>query len=148
MAERYPFHVFRSLWDKLGTLIQNGRLISPQQVYLELEKQHDEIYKWAKQRRRIFRELDQEQIVLAQEIVTRFPNLIDPQKETAEADPFVISLAMVETRNLTMLGERCVVVSEEKSRRSGKVKIPDVCNTYGVGHLSALEFFENEGWEF
>lgn len=144
----YPFDIFPSLWEKLDTLIQNNRLISPQQVHEELKKWDDDVFRWVKQRRKLFRQLDEEQIAVAKDILHKFPNLIDWQKETADADPFVISLAIVETRNLTLLGGECIVVSNEKLGGGTKAKIPDVCNDFGVKHFSSIEFFNNEGWKF
>jgi len=148
MKERYPFHIFPSLWKELDTLIESGRLISPHQVYEELSKKDDEIFQWVRRRKKTFRKLDEEQVALAQEIVARFPKLIDPQKETPDADPFVISVALVERRNLTLLGGQCIVVTEEKPGGGTRAKIPDVCNSYAIEHFSIIEFFNNEGWKF
>lgn len=148
MKERYPFDIFPTLWDKLNMLIESKRLISHQQVYEELKGKDDELLQWAKQHKKMFRELDQEQNALVKKILAKFPRLIDPLKQTAEADPFVIALAIIERRNLTMLGDDCSVVSEEKPSRGNRPKIPDVCNYYDLGHFLSLEFFSNEGWKF
>lgn len=148
MKERYPFGIFPSLWNKLNALIEGNRLISTQQVYEELKKKDDEIFQWVKQRKKMFKELDQEQVILAQDIITKFPQLIDPQKETPDADPFVIALALVKKRDLTLLGDQCIVTTEEKLGSRNKPKIPDVCGHYALKHFSSLEFFNNEGWRF
>ena len=148
MKRLYPFNIFLSLWEKLDTLIQSNRLISPQQVYEELKKWDDDVFWWVKQRRKLFRHPDEEQIAVAREILHRFPSLIDWQKETADADPFVISLAIVETRNLTLLSGKCSVVSHEKPGSRTRAKIPDVCNHYAIEHLLIVEFFSKEDWKF
>lgn len=99
MKRGYPPRSFPTLWNKLDMLVKSSRLISPQEVYNELEKQEDEVFKWVKQRKQIFRRLDdEEQIALTSEIVRRFPKLVDPQKETPDADPFVIALAVLEAK--------------------------------------------------
>jgi len=150
MKRGYPPSVFPSLWNKLDTLVQSGRLISPQEVYNELEKQEDEVFKWVKQRKQIFRKLGEEQIAVTLEIVNKFPKLVNQQKETPDADPFVIALAFLEKRNLTMMGDECIVVSGEKPSGdvTAKPKIPDVCYYYEVKHFSILDLIQNEGWTF
>ena len=96
----------------------------------------------------MFRQLDEERIIIAKDVLNKFPALTDPQKETEDADPFVIALAIVETKNLQLLGDQCAVVSQEKGRVGTKVKIPDVCNHYGIKHFLLIDFFNNEGWKF
>lgn len=150
MKELYPARIFLTLWNKLDVLVKSGRVIAPQEVYSELDKKDDEVLQWVKQRKRLFKSLnDEEQLALVFDIQEKFPNLVDPQKETPDADPFVVALAFLETRNLTMIGDQCVVVSQEKpsSNVSDKPKIPDACNAYGVKHLSILDLLDNEGWK-
>ncbi len=152
MKERYPPRTFPTLWNKLDTLVKSSRVISPQEVYGELDKKDDEVLKWVKQRKQMFVNLnDEEQIALVFDIEAKFPKLVDPQKETPEADPFVIALAVLETKNRILFGDECIVVSEEKPGGdgiSGKPKIPDVCYSYGVRHFSILDLIQNEGWTF
>jgi hypothetical protein len=146
----YPAKSFPTLWNKIEQLIKSGRLISPQEVYNELSKKDDEVFKWVKQHRQLFINLnDEEQIALVSEIQKDFPNLVDPLKETPEADPFVIALSILDTKNHRMFGEECIVVSQEKlkSKGSTKPKIPDVCKYYNVKHFSILDLIENEGWQ-
>ena len=145
----YPYSVFPSLWGKIDTLIKGDRLISPREVYVELEKQDDEVFRWVKQRKRLFRELNEEQLAVASDIMKQFPGLIDSLKATPEADPFVIALAIVETKNMSLLGGQCTVVSEEKpSNNEAKPKIPNVCSACSVTHLRILDVCNNEGWIF
>lgn len=148
LKEIYPFGVFPSLWNKLDTLIQNDVLISPHQVYVELKQWEDDVFRWVNKRKKLFRQLDEERIAVAKEVLNKFPTLTDPQKETEDADPFVIALAIVETKNLQLLGDQCAVVSQEKGRVGTKMKIPDVCNHYGIKHFLLIDFFNNEGWKF
>lgn len=152
LKERYPPRTFLNLWNKLDTLVKSSRVISPQEVYGELDKKDDEVLKWVKQRKQMFVNLnDEEQIALVFDIEAKFPKLVDPQKETPEADPFVIALAVLETKNRILFGDECIVVSEEKPGGggiSGKPKIPDVCYSYGVRHFSILDLIQNEGWTF
>ncbi len=85
--------------------------------------------------------LDIEQISFARDIMRRFPNLIDPNKEIPDADPFVVSLAH---------SRGCSVITEEKAARpgAGRTKIPNVCQNYGIECLSLYEFFRHRHWKF
>ncbi len=149
LKDIYPKRIFESVWTKIETLVDDNRIISPQEVYAEIEQVDDDLYKWFKNHRQIIRNLDEEQIALAKTIESQFPRLVDPDKEIPVADPFVIALAKIETRNLTMLDSKCIVVSQEKPRSStaSRPKIPDVCEAYDVEHFSIIEFFDNEGWK-
>lgn len=150
LKQLYPFEIFPSLWSKLDSLREANRLISPEQVYEELRKKDDEVFQWVRGRRTLFREIDEEQIILVQEILSVFLRLIDPQKETPDADPFVIALSVLETRNLRLLGGECIVVSQEKLGGGRRVKIPEVCSNfhYPVKHFSLIDFFKGENWRF
>lgn len=110
----YPFSNFPSLWRNVDYLAKNSRLISPHEVYAELEKQDDELLKWAKLHKEPFLKLDDEQVAVGLQIVADFPTLVNPLKQTPDADPFVISLAIVQRKRSTLLEDECVVVSAEK----------------------------------
>jgi hypothetical protein len=129
-------------------LAKNSRLISPHEVYAELEKQDDELLKWAKLHKEPFKKLDDEQVAVGLQIVADFPTLVNPLKQTPDADPFVISLAIVQRKRSTLLGDECVVVSAEKRGSPQKYKIPDVCAHFGIRHFSILDVIAEEGWTF
>jgi len=148
MKRGYPFKSFPSLWNKLETLVTSVRLISPHEVYGELEKQEDELFKWVRQRKQLLKKLDEEQLAIVPEILINFPKLINSQSETPVADPFVVALARLETRNQKMLGGECIVVSQEKPGNIYKPKIPDVCSFYGIKHFSIVDLIVHEGWTF
>ena len=88
---------------------------------------------------------------LARQIIND-PNhrgLFDIEKETPDADPFVIALAIVRQRQAALLGE-CVVVSDEARAEQGvRPRIPRVCRdpAYNVPCIRTLEMFEREGWK-
>jgi len=151
MKQVYPAKTFLTLWQKLDTLAKSSHLISPHEVYKELERKDDEVLKWVKQRKQIFLKLNDEEIIaLTLEIETKFPKLVDTLKETPEADPFVVALACLNKKNLQMFGDECIVVSEERPRSNAyaKPKIPDVCMYYNIRHFSNLDLIDNEGWKF
>lgn len=144
----YPVNNFPSLWRNVDYLTKNSRLISPHEVYAELEKQDDELLKWAKLHKEPFLKLDDEQVAVGLQIVADFPTLVNPLKQTPDADPFVISLTIVQRKRSTLLGDECVVVSAEKRGSPQKYKIPDVCAHFGIRHFSILDVIAEEGWTF
>ena len=144
----YPASNFPSLWQNVDYLAKNNRLISPDQVYAELEKQDDELLKWAKLHKEIFLKLDDEQVAVGIQIVANHPSLVDPLKQTPDADPFVISLAIVQQKRSTLLGDECIVVSAEKRGSPQKYKIPDICAYLDTRHFTILDVIAEEGWTF
>jgi hypothetical protein len=146
----YDSDVFVSLWEKLAGLIKEGRLIAPREVLREIEKKDDDLLKWVKKHRKIFRDQDAEQLHAAQDILSRFPNLVDPAKEIPDADPFVVGLAIIENRKRqeSLFKSQCTVVTQEKPARGSRPKIPDVCQHYGISCISVAELFRTEGWKF
>ncbi|MBA7675954.1 hypothetical protein ES703_84193 [subsurface metagenome] len=144
----YPASNFPSLWRNVDYLAKNSRLISPNEVYIELEKQDDELLKWAKLHKESFLKLDDEQVAVGLQIVAEFPTLVNPLKQTPDADPFVISLAIVQRKRSALLGDDCIVVSAEKRGSPQKCKIPDVCNQFNIRHFTILDVISKEGWAF
>jgi len=139
--KHYPSDVFQSLWENLENLIQNGRLISPREVLKELEKRDDEILKWARIHKKMFRDLDPEQTKIVTDVLSNFLTLIDPNKETPDADPFVIALAK---------SEGCSVITQEKKTTdpNSKPRIPNVCEKYNIKAISLFDFFRELKWKF
>lgn len=144
----YPASNFPSLWNNVDYLAKNNRLISPHEVYAELEKQDDELLKWAKLHKESFLKLDDEQVAVGLQIVADYPTLVNPLKQTPEADPFVISLAIVQRKRLALLGDECIVVSAEKKGSPQKYKIPDVCAHLNIRHFTILAIIAEERWTF
>lgn len=136
----YPRDVFAGLWKNIENLVAQGRLIAPREVKRELAKRDDALLKWANSHRHMFKSLDAQQAALVKQIQGKFPKLVDPNKETPDADPFVVALAI--SRGFL------VVSSEIPANPGADPKIPDVCKVYKVVHLDLLEFFRKEKWRF
>lgn len=69
----------------------------------------------------------------------KFPTLIDSEKTTPDADPFVIGLA---------LSKGWTVIASERSNPGGKPRIPDVCRNYNVKCIKLVEFIRERGWKY
>lgn len=149
LKEKNPMDIYETVWKKLESLIDHGFLISPEEVKREVLIWDDELGKWAGKNERMFKPLNGSQIRKVFEIQSDFPSLVDLDKETPEADPFVVALALVKDPQPTIetVGTERVVVSEEK-RRGNRVRIPMVCQRYGLKCLSIFDVFRTEGWKF
>lgn len=136
--------IFTSLWKNLENLISQERLFAPREVFEELKKKDDELFKWAKGHRRMFKDLDNAQMEQMRNILRDFPNFVDMNKTTPEADPFVIALA---------ISEGCTVIASEKPvnldvNPDACPRIPDVCKKRNVKCITLEEFFREQKWEF
>ncbi|MCK4445180.1 MAG: DUF4411 family protein [Thermoplasmata archaeon] len=137
----YPPDVFPGLWADIESLITQGLLIAPKEVFDELKGVDDEILKWARRFKEMFRESDEDQLQEVAAILVEYPKLIDPNKTTPEADPFLIAMAK--------LSEWTVVTSERpRTDPNARPKIPDVCKSYDIRCISLVEFFRERGWKY
>ena len=136
--ERYPIENFPSFWTKVATLITEGRLIAPVDVLHEIAKRSDELHAWLKERRTMFRELDEAVQVEAAQILARFPRLVGEKKLRTSADPFVIALARVEGRYL--------VTDEKPTGSPARPNIPDVCVELKITVMTLLQMIQSEKW--
>lgn len=146
IKQRFPRKVFPGVWEKLEDLVRASRLIAPDEVFREVEKD-DVLGPWAKHRRKMFAKPDQKQVDAAKEVTDRFPDLAKPGKLGPAADPFVVGLAHLRnqeaSRSLLDTQLKCVVITEE--RPAG---IPNACKHYQLTCVSHIGMFEREGWVF
>jgi hypothetical protein len=135
----YSPDVFPSLWKQMEAAAADGTIVAVQDVLLELERQDDDVFAWAK-RHVTFVQLEDAIQASATEILARFPQLVNTRRSRSVADPFVIALARVQ--GLT------VVTAERASGSPQKPRIPDVCAGVGVKCMPLLGMFKELGWQF
>lgn len=137
----YPPDVMPSLWDRLSELIEAGVVVSPLDVFVELEKREgDTLHNWCKARRVMFIEIDGFQPDISH-IMGNYPKLVDTAKGKSGADPVVIALARSHN-------PRLVVVTEERGGSIDKPKIPFVCEREGIKYINVLQLIRDQGWVF
>jgi Domain of unknown function (DUF4411) len=130
---------FGFVWERFDTLIEQGRFRSSIEVYNELEKKDDELFKWCKDRKeKMFVEIDDHVQAHVTRIMKNYPRLVDTVKGRSGADPFVIALAATTNPNM-------IVVTEENP---GKMKIPDVCTAERIDCIGLADMIERENWQF
>jgi hypothetical protein len=130
---------FGFVWDRLGGLIEESRFKASIEVYNDLGKKDDELFKWCKERKdKLIVDIDDNVQAHVARIMNVYPRLVDTVKGRSGSDPFVIALAA--STNPAM-----VVVTEEFS---GKVRIPDVCNAENIDHCGLADLIDRENWNF
>jgi len=133
--------MFPTLWTNLDALIDEGRLVSSDEVLRELErKEGDKLHEWAKERSNIFLPLDDSIQACASEIMGNHPRLVDGRTGKSFGDPWVIATART---------NGCIVVTGEKpTGNPNRPKIPDVCQVMDVRCISFLDLIRQERWRF
>jgi hypothetical protein len=130
---------FGFVWDRLGTLIEEGRLKASIEVYSDLEKKDDELFKWCKERKdKLVVDIDATVQAHVARIMKAYPRLVDTVKGRSGSDPFVIALAASTSPTMTVVTEESV----------GRVRIPDVCNSEKIAHCGLADLIERENWKF
>jgi hypothetical protein len=133
------FAGLRSVWEQLAELINEGRLKASIEVYHDLEKKDDELFKWCKEHKeRLVVEIDSNIQTHVSRIMKAYPRLVDTVRGRSGSDPFVIALAASMDPTMT-------VVTEEFA---GKVRIPDVCNAEKIDVCGLADLIEREDWSF
>jgi len=136
----YPPDMFPSVWVRLDGLINTGHLIATEEVFFELEKQDDGLYRWVHDRQRLCVPIDEAIQSIVSSILAQHKQIIDTRKNRSGADPFVIALAKVEGG--------AVVTGERPTGRLQRPNIPDVCDAMGMRWLNLLQLFREQGWTF
>ena len=139
----YPIKNFPSVWDRIGDLIRDGRLLSSTEVLHELKKKDDSLFDWAKEQEEMFIDIEDDRLqIRLTQILADYPRLVDTRKSRSTADPFVIALASLNSSPL-------IVVSQEGA--TGKIErpnMPDVCAAEGISCIEILDLIIREGWRF
>lgn len=135
---------YQAIWEDIENLIRDRNIFSTVVVYDEIMKylgKNDQLKKWAKSHKsRFFRSPDQETWQLAQEIIKKFPDLLDKKKlQTGEpdADPFLIALAE---------SEGATIITQE--RKDLPNRIPMIASYYNVKSIDLYGFFEERKLKF
>ena len=135
---------FPSLWDRFDGLVGDGNIVSTRECLREVDDGPVESLRvWAADRPELFHIPNAAEGAFVAEIyrVAHFQQNIEQRKLLKggrNADPFIIAKAATE--------RRCVVTME--LFKDNAVKIPNICQHFGVDCLTLEEFMEREGWQF
>ncbi len=138
----YPPSSFPTLQARLEDLVQSGRLRASREVQTELERNDDDLCKWAKSQN-LFIDSDAAIQNIAKRIINQYRNDAKPDKGINGADAFVIALAASHATPW-------IIVTGEKPGTLENPKIPFVCARENpkIETLSFLQLIAREGWKF
>ena len=132
----YRRDIFPTIWDKLELMINSGELISPIEVYNEIEVGNDIIYEWCKANNQMFKDIDDCQINEISRIEKRYDKSYweNEMNKPYWADPWIIALGIC---------EKAIIVADEKNVQN---KIPFIAATFDeLKCLNLLDFFKDLG---
>jgi hypothetical protein len=135
---------FPTLWEKFDDLVDNEVIVSTREVSHEcIDGPVETLRVWTQDQKNFFHLPTAAEGAFVAQIyaVRHFQQNIEQQKLLRggrNADPFVIAKAAADRR---------VVVTMEQAKPNG-VKIPNICQHFGIECLSLEGFMEREGWQF
>lgn len=136
----YPPDSFPQLWEKIDDLVNEGRLIAPEEVLEELRAQDDDLHAWVKERStKVIQPTSRALMLEARTILSNHPLLTKSGTGRSGADPFVIALAVL---------RGCPLVTQERGGSQSKPRIPYVCKAQGIACVTLLELIRVERWSF
>lgn len=140
-SENYPPDRMPDLWEvKIEEMIENGELMAAEEVLGELEKKHDDLYRWAKKHQKMFIPIDEKIQKALTNIINKYTELVNYKTGRSGGDPWVIALAQV---------ENCKVITGEKpSTNLSKPKIPNICTALKIPCLNILDFLRDQDLKF
>ena len=137
----YPKDVFPVLWHKLNSLITSRRMISPYEVFKEIEIGDDWILEWANQHKYMFLSPSaNEQKYVSTIIIGNKIKAPKRKRSGLWADPWVVALAWDR--------QAIVVTGEQPAGSSPPSKIPDMCRILGIECTDLLGMMRREKWTF
>lgn len=139
----YDREVFGGLWENFENIVETEGIWSVREVYREIKRGNDELVTWANGHKEIFLSPSEEErkfirYLLRNPQYQQLVKIKNIKGGLPAADPFVIAQAKMEGY--------CVVTQE--TRRAGSVRIPNVCDSYGIECVNLSGFMNREGWNF
>lgn len=154
LSKKYPVRIFPGIWAGVEQLATSGRLITFKGIADEC---HDEeCTEWSRLHKGVIRpfseDLNECLNQLLGELASSGRRMFNPSAEKDERDPFLIALAMAERKQTehTIMPATIAVLAEEARVGANAItlKIPNVCDLYGIPCFNVLQMFENEHWSF
>jgi hypothetical protein len=140
--DHLPPTTFSTVWKFIDGCLDDGRVIGPRQVYVEIIKKDDEVAKWAKERQAKFVDPDPAIQGVAGDLWARL-YAANPQRN--QADPWVIAEAKVRGISVvTYEGRSFSGVPTKNWHRS----MPGICQHEGVPCVTLPEALSGLGGDF
>jgi hypothetical protein len=142
--DHYPPATFPSVWVLIETAFEDGRVLSPREVYNELTRKDDDVAAWAKDRMGGFAE-PTEEVMRASGAI--FEQELPNSGNRDGADPWVIAEARI--RGMTVVtyeGRTFSGVPTSEARWASSM--PGICKRLGVDCLTLPDALGQLGGEF
>jgi len=135
----YPREIFPTIWEKLENMIKRNEFISHIEVYKEIAKGGDLLFRWCKDHKKMFKDVEDCQIEEFRKIKPRYDphywnNQIDRDKPWA--DPWLIALSICKD---------AIIVTDEKNIQN---RIPYIANHFNIPCLNLINFFKEIGIKY
>jgi len=131
--------LFPAIWEKIEKLIRKGEIISHIEVWREIEVGGDELFRWCRQHKSMFKDPDECQLIELQNVKKEYDRDYwnrNINKPGPWADPWLIALAICK--------EGIIVTNETNAPN----KIPFIANHFGITCLNLFEFFNEIGVKY
>lgn len=137
------------IFKALDALVENGALVFPKQVVMELDEGYtgskrdsDLPLNWIKrnEERGCWAKTDWDLVKL---VLASAENLVDEDRTSGiePADPYVLSLA----KHLADDGHRVVVLTEDRNDKPKKMSLATACGLFDIASLPVLAFLKQQG---
>lgn len=142
----YAMDFCPAFWEMVERENENGKIFSIDFIYTELVKGSDELATWAKEQKKnnLFIETSDVETQMVYIEIVNYVNDNYSEKEASKfldvADPWLI--AKCQTMGATL------VTKEVFSEGAKKVKIPNICEVFGVKYIQTHEMIRSLGVQF
>jgi hypothetical protein len=147
----YPLDVVPSFWNKVKELADKGKIISIDKVKKEIFKNDDDLKKWCENNLSsdFWKDSNKNPIQYARiaawgasQTARYTQNAIQEFLDAEEADAFLMAFTLADLIN------RKVVTYEKPGNKKDKIKIPDVCQVFGIKYIDPITMFRELGETF
>ncbi len=145
----YPEDVFPSFWQEIQNLLGSGLIVLHETVFEEIKRQRDTVTEWLEgvsnlevlraSERTLYKYIEMCEWVEKPE-QRYYKHAIDEFKDNSRADAWICAEAAV--------SDLVLVTNETKKMSPSKVKIPNVCEAFGVAYISNLDFMRAMAFRF
>jgi hypothetical protein len=142
-----PFDVFPGFWTRLAELLELGEALIHESVVDELSRKEDDLLAWYKGLNNV------KPVKASQDVLEKYLEICAWPASKAY-DKTAIRVFTDDTRaDAWLCAEACVsgyvLVTYETSSNSIKtIKIPNVCDAFGIACINGFDFMRKEGFRF
>lgn len=130
----YPIELrtFKPVWSTLENLVKFDTLVSHYEVYREISRKDDDLYRWCERNRKMFNdEYDGEVLKNVQEKYDRKSWNKNFNSPEPWADPWIVVLA---------IKNGGIIITDEN--RGDDNKIPKIAQKFGISSIHSYEFIK------